>query len=215
VNEDTLNFSRIVALREEMVRNRDGATPLWASNWGWNSLPGDWRGDASIWGSVSADQQIQYTLAGLDRAEREWSWLGGMILHQWQPSAESVDAQWGFALIDQNDTPTPLYEALTTREPQPRAVNGLYFPTNPFTRYSGVWTFGELGADIGWIRDSQLEFDFAGRDVALLLRQDDFVAFLYPQLDNPPIPRRDASRNTFINLKRQPDTRASTCPCCT
>src|SRR5690606_30651696 len=106
-------------------------------------------------------------------------------------------------LIDQNDTPTPLYEALAARPQQSHAVNGLYFPANPFTRYSGVWTFGELGADIGWVQDSQLEFDFVGRDVALLLREDNYVAFLYPTIDGQPANAtpRDASGNAFINLK--------------
>lgn len=203
VEDDTLNFSRIVALREEMVSNGDGATPLWASNWGWNSLPDDWNGDPSIWGSVSEDEQVQYTLAGLNRAEREWSWLGGMILHQWQPTTDPTNPQWGFALIDQNNSLTPLYEALAARPAQTHAVNGLYFPANPFTRYSGVWTFGELGADVGWLRDSQVEFDFAGHNVALLLRQDDYVAFLYPTIDEQPANATplDASGNAFINLK--------------
>ncbi len=49
-----------------------------------------------------------------------------------------------------------------------------------------MWTFGELGADIGWINDSSLRFDFAGRDVALLLREDDYVAYLYPTVDDQP-----------------------------
>ena len=53
VRDDTLNFSRIVALREIMVQHGDGAKALWASAWGWNSLPADWAGAPSIWGSVT------------------------------------------------------------------------------------------------------------------------------------------------------------------
>ncbi len=80
-------------------------------------------------------------------------------------------------------------------------MNGLYFPANEFTRYSGVWTFGDLGADIGGA-DSQFDFAFAGSDVALLLREDDYVASLYATIDGQPanaLPQ-DASGSTMVNL---------------
>ena len=102
------------------------AKALWASNWGWNSLPDNWTGAPSIWGSVTGDQRTSYTLAALDRADREWAWLGGMILRNWQPAAPPDDPQWGFALIDSQGSPTPLYTALVNR-PVPAAANGLYF----------------------------------------------------------------------------------------
>lgn len=202
VAPDTLNFSRIIALREIMVQHGDGHKPLWASSWGWNTLPADWTGHPSIWGSVTAEQQAEYTLAALDRADREWPWLGGMIVHHWQPAAPPDDPAWGFALIDQRDQPTPLYTALAQRLPITTAADGLYAPVNPFARYSGVWTFGKMGADIGWLQDSQLTFDFSGQDAALLLRQDDYVGYLYPTVDGLPANAtpRDASGNAYVVL---------------
>ncbi len=100
VRDDTLNFSRIGRPARGDGAHGDGAKALWASAWGWNSLPADWAGAPSIWGSVSADQQVDYTLAALDRADREMPWIGGMILQQWQPDLPPDDPQWGFALID-------------------------------------------------------------------------------------------------------------------
>ena len=202
VGEDVLNFSRLILLREEMVRNGDATTPLWASSWGWNTLPESWEGEPSIWGSVTGEDQIQFTLAALNRAEREWPWLGGLTLHHWQPDAPPDSAQWGFALVDSRDQTTPLFDALAARVPQSRASNGLYFATNAFARYSGVWTFGDLGADIGWIQDSQLKFDFSGSDLSLLLRQDDYAAFLYATVDGQPANAtpHDAAGNAIINL---------------
>ncbi len=199
---DTLNFSRIIALREEMVRNGDAEKALWASDWGWNSLPDDWAGKPSIWGGVSSDQQVTYTLAALNRAEREWSWIGGMILNQWQPIASKSDPVWGFSLIDQNSQPTQLLKALVDRPNSKQAKDGLYPAVNSFTHYSGVWTFGALGADIGWVQDSQFTLDFEGSDVAILLRQDNYTAYLYPTVDGHPtnaVPR-DASGNSYIVL---------------
>ncbi|NDJ61620.1 MAG: hypothetical protein GYB67_10880, partial [Chloroflexi bacterium] len=203
VAAERLNFVRIVALREIMLRHDHGRAPLWASEWGWNHLPEDWPGEPSIWGAVGQDEQVTYTLDALARADREWPWLGGMIMQHWQPSIPEDHPFWGFALIDAQDVPTELYTALAARMPPSAASDGLHFPTTDFAQYSGVWTFGDLGADIGWVQDSQLTFDFAGSAVALLLRQDDYFAFLYPTINGQPANAtpRDASGNAYINLK--------------
>ncbi|MFN8529382.1 MAG: O-antigen ligase family protein [Anaerolineae bacterium] len=204
IDADVLNFSRVVALRDVMVAHGDGRKPLWISEFGWNSLPSEWSGEASIWGSVSTSEQSAFTLAALNRAEREWPWLGGMILSQWQPAAPPNSALWGFSLVDAQGQFTPLGNALTAYVPVTTATNGLYFAANPNADYSGVWTFSQsLGADIGWVQDSQLDFHFSGRNVSLLLRQGDYEAYLYPTVDGIPanaLPL-DSSGNAFINLK--------------
>jgi len=202
ISPNTLNFSRIIALREEMVKNQDGKKAVWAMNWGWNSLPENWEGQPSIWGQVSSETQVAYSLGALDRAEREWPWLAGMILQHWQPLASAGDPIWGFALINQKDQPSPLYDALTKRSRPVAAENGLYPATTPHARYSGVWTFGSMGADIGWVQDSQLDFEFLGQAVSLLLRQDNYVGYLYPSIDGqrPNATPHDASGNAYIVL---------------
>ncbi len=205
VDEQVLNYSRIIALREIMARHGDGKKRLWASNYGWNVLPDDWAGQPSIWGAVGEAQRTRYTLQALDRAHREWSWLGAMFLHHWQPAAAKADAQWGFALIDQAGQPSTLLQALSAY-PQPvLAQNGLFHAVNDHARYSGDWQFSDLGADIGRRQpsDSRLEFDFYGTDLALLLREDDYVAFLYPTVDGQPAnaTQRDANGNAYIFLR--------------
>lgn len=213
IDESLLNFSRIIALREVMLANDDGKTPLWASHWGWNALPADWSGEPSIWGAVRADEQIAFTLQAFDRAHREWPWLGAMILHHWQPAAAADSAQWGFALMGPKSQPSPLLKAIQNYPFPNRAQNGLYHPRTPFARYSGVWQFSELGADIGWLNssDSQLEFDFFGTELAMLLREDDYVAFLYPTVDDQPANAtpRDSSGHAYVFLRshsHQPET---------
>lgn len=202
VDPDTLNFSRLIALREIMVENGDGAKPLWVSNFGWNSLPTDWTGEPSIWGQVNAEQHTQYTLEALNRAEREWPFLAGIVLHHWQPDAAPNDPIWGFALVDQEGQPTPLLQELQQHQSSTTAQNGLFHADNPYAHYSGVWRFGDLGADIGWVNNSQLDFEFTGRDISLLLRQDDYVAYLYPTIDGQPANAtpRDAAGNPYIIL---------------
>ena len=134
-----------------------------------------------------------------------------MILQQWQPDALVNDPEWGFALVNPQGNITHLWSALAQRSQPTTATNGLYFPANPFARYSGVWTFSVLGADIGWVQDSQLDFTYSGSDLALRVRQDNYVAFLYSTVDGQPanaLPR-DASSNTILNLTsdtRLPET---------
>ncbi len=205
VDETTLNFARIIALREVMVKYGDSKKPLWASNYGWNSLPAAWQGDPSIWGAVTESERTQHTLHALDRAHREWPWLGAMFLHHWQPEAKEDDPQWGFSLITQAGEPTPLLLALQAYPLPNVAQNGLYHAVNEYARYTGNWQFGELGADIGRAEpsDSQLEFDFYGADLSMLLREDDYVAFLYPTVNGQPAnaAQTDASGKAYIFLR--------------
>ena len=215
VAEVRLNFSRIVALRELMLQHGDGHKALWASAWGWNSLPTDWYGPHSIWGQVTAQQRSDWTLAALARAEREWPWLGGMILQHWQPAAPPDDPLQGFALLDASGRATPLLNALAGLPRPSAAGNGLHPVSNPWAEYSGIWTFGEAGADFGWINDSQLQFDFAGEEIALLVREGDYVAWLYTTLDGEPanaLPRGQDGRAylTLTSATRQPNLRLVT-----
>jgi len=165
IDLDTLNFSRVVRLREIMEANGDSHKAVWASNWGWNALPADWDGQPSIWGEVDTATQATYTLGALDRAEQEWPWMAAMTLYHWQPAAPADDPVWGFALMDRNDQPTPLYNALKGREATKAAGIGWHAPDTTYATYQGVWTFGERGADIGWLSDSRFAFQFHGTDV--------------------------------------------------
>lgn len=204
VDPDVLNFSRLILLREVMRRHNDGNTPLWGSAFGWNTLPTDWPGAPSIWGGVSADGLIAHTLAAFDRAEHEWAWLGGLLIQHWQPAAPFDDPIQGFALIDPTGQSTGLYTALVDRHVarDQAAGIGLHHPISPYAGYTGVWTLGELGADIGWLQDSRLTFRFTGSAVGLLLREDNYVAFLYPRV-NGERPHRlpvDSLGNAYITL---------------
>jgi O-antigen ligase len=199
-----LNFNRILLLRDIMLRHDDARTPLWASEWGWNSLPADWSDDPSIWGSVSTEQQIAYTRDALQLTADRYPWLAGMALSHWQPAAQSTDnARWGFALLDQADQPSPLLGSLVGDAERPNAAPiGLHRPDNPYARYTGVWTFGELGADIGWVGDSSLEFTFRGDALSLLVREGNYTAYLYMTIDGKPanaLPS-DADGNTYLLL---------------
>lgn len=112
VSTSVLNFSRLILLREEMVRQGDGDTPIWAVEFGWNSLPADWQGQPSPWGSDDMSKQTARTTQAIQRARQEWGWLSVMGWAQLQPAAPATDPLWGFALLQADFQPTPFYQAL-------------------------------------------------------------------------------------------------------
>ncbi len=209
VSPQVLNFSRIIALRELMTRHGDGDKPIHASAWGWNSLPEDWNGALSIWGAVTSEQRSAWTLAALERAQQEWPWLGAMILQHWQPPQPANHPQQGFALLDANDQKTPLLWSLEAIGSARGAGVGLHAVDSRWAQYSGHWSFGTLGADFGWLNDSEVQFDFVGEEIALRVREGDYVAWFYAKVDGQPanaLPR-DSAGNAYLTLTsatRQP-----------
>ena len=196
LSPDTLNFSRIILLHNIMQQFGDDTKLLWASNFGWNSLPPDWTSTPSIWGQVSADQQEAYTQAAYQRASREWPWIGGLILEHWQPAAPAIDPIQGFAV-------SHLAAQWATDSVFPAAADmladaGLYPMTDSRIQYNGAWHTGPLGADVqpGTEPNKSIPSTLSvvvdggssgGQTLALRVRRDDYVAYLYPLLDGKPV----------------------------
>jgi O-antigen ligase len=196
VDLDTLNFSRIILLREVMERSGDGHKAVWAGNWGWNALPSDWTGSPSVWGQTSAETQMTWTLAGFDRARQEWPWMGVMFVENWEPFAAADDPRWGFSL-----------KRWVNAETLPPADETVAFPgfhlasnTDPTQQFEGGWRFSpEYGADISQSGDS-VSLSFWGTDVAVRVRRADFRARFYATVDGQPanaLPR-DENGSTLV-----------------
>ncbi len=109
VDPQVLNLSRLILLREEMVRHGDGDIPIWAVEFGWNSLPQDWYGQAPPWGTDDISKQMDRTVKAVQRIRQEWSWLGVLCWADWQPALPNDDPHWGFALLDADSEPTAFY----------------------------------------------------------------------------------------------------------
>ncbi|NTW97417.1 MAG: polymerase, partial [Oscillochloris sp.] len=78
---DTRNdVSRVVLLREVMERNGDAGTPVWVSEFGWNSAPESIPAERrSTWGQpVSEELKGAYLVGQIERARQEWPWMGTM-----------------------------------------------------------------------------------------------------------------------------------------
>ena len=180
--EGDFNFSRIILMRENMVTHGDGDKPIWGSNFGWNHLPADWQGPPSIWGQVSAEDQITFTQQAFERARNEWPWLYGLVLHHWQPDASTDNPIQGFAVapnIEQWASVVPHVEAL---------IPGFYDVQNPYTVFDGEWQLGPLGADalpIDATRpdatqlENRVDITFYGTDFGLRVRRYDVITGYY------------------------------------
>lgn len=206
VASDTLNFSRLILLREEMVRRGDGHKPLWGSNFGWNHLADGWTGPPSIWGQVSMDERAVFTREAYQRAAQEWPWVGGLILQHWQPDAPADDPQQGFAVA-------PVIDAWVEDGWLARDQGlppGRHPVQNAYTEYSENWRFSDLGVDaeihnpdaVTPDMENRITVTFAGTDFAMPVRRDDSSAYLFITVDGEPanaLPRQPDGE-TFLLL---------------
>ncbi len=197
VDLKTLNFSRGILLREVMERNGDGDKALWAGNWGWNSLPADWTGSPSLWGQTDVQTQVTRTMDALERARREWPWMGLMFLENWEPNVPQDNPRWGFSIKEQVASGKwQVASDASTRSPLPPftpAYPGFHLasPLDPAQVYTGGWRFSpEFGADISetavTVPPDSMTFTFWGTDVGLRVRRANFRARLYITVDGQP-----------------------------
>ena len=204
----TLNFSRAILVRELLLELGDGGTAVWAGNWGWNSLPDGWSGPPSIWGQTTAEGQADWTVAALERARREWPWMGLMFLENWTPGAAADDPRWGFSIAER-----PAADALAAwlaAQPPDVALPGFHpaRPDDPAQRYSGGWQFSpQFGADIGGDGD-RVTFTFWGTGVGLRVRRADFRARLYATIDGQPANALPRDENGATLVLTSPDPAA-------
>lgn len=110
-----IDVSRLPLLREVMERNGDADKPVWISEFGYNSAPAGMPG-RETWGApVSEAQKGAYLVGQLERARREWPWVGVMCVWflRWGGEAPNPsDPTPYFALVDPDFRPLPAYTAL-------------------------------------------------------------------------------------------------------
>ncbi|NLD44062.1 MAG: hypothetical protein GX657_11275, partial [Chloroflexi bacterium] len=112
VDADVLNLSRVILLREEMLRRGEGAKPIWALEGGWAALPEGWTGQPSPLGSDSPALQASRLQDAFSRVQREWPWMTLFCALHLQPVAQVDDPVWGLSLLGLDGNPQPLMLAL-------------------------------------------------------------------------------------------------------
>ncbi len=214
VDPGALNFSHILLMRREMELHNEAGKSIWITQFGWNALPDGWSGGKSVWGGVSGEVQAAYTYDAVVRAAAEWPWLGGMYLENLQPRGgpqSAIDPRWGFALLNPDGSPRPLWATWqgaiadlgAGRVPTPRgqsfaippnarprdsAILPAAFAPNPRADFSPGWRFGALGADVPDRPDARVSVHFTGDDFALIVKRGEyrFRAYVYVTVDGKP-----------------------------
>jgi hypothetical protein len=178
------NFSRPVQTREIMVKNGDAAKPVWASEYGWVSLPRDWAGDPSPWGNpVSPEKQAKYLYQGYLRAQQEWPWMGVMAIWNFRTVQPPTDPNQagnptrGFSIVNYDFSPTPAYTLLQQQAPAlDRAYTGAYSAASPLIQHAGGWSLsgsGDAATLVAQADGAQATIDFSGTRLDLELSGGD------------------------------------------
>ena len=192
VDQNALNFSRPILVREVMLAQGDGYKPIWGGNWGWNGLPAGWAGPKSPWESVSQADQVIFTKHGAIRATAEWPWMSKMFLHHWDPVTTGPnDPASGFTV--KGSSLTGQLSDLMSDQSSATNVAGYYPATAdmPHTEWRGDWRFSpEFGADMSEKSDGQdpdqVIFRFQGTEVGLKVRRANYRARLNIMIDGVP-----------------------------
>ncbi len=114
-DEQVLNFQRVVLQRRIMERHGDSEKPVWFVEYGWNAAPESFTDEALIWERVSEEQQAEYTLQGIELAQREWPWAGAFNIWYFRQNGQQYspdDAAYYFRMVDIDFTPRRMYDAV-------------------------------------------------------------------------------------------------------
>jgi O-antigen ligase len=179
-----LNFSRVELLRQVMLDHGDVDTPIWATAFGWNALPSAWQGSPSPWKSDTPPVQAQRTAAAIERARRDWPWLGPMLAIRWDTSNLTAnDPARGFALVE---TPQVLGTIQKAASNDDIATPGRYPANHPSGHYSPGWRFSRAIADISHAEPRTLIIPFAGTRLDLAINRGFYRGYLWVTIDDQP-----------------------------
>ena len=193
-----LNFGRVELLRQVMLRHGDGATPLWATAFGWNALPAE----KSPWGGVGEEAQARYAARAYARARSDWPWLGPLFWAADCPDRLASDPWLGFALCGDGGVPRPVTAALAgAGAPAVVLSQGEHAVDHPGLRYDSGWRVTPDAADPSADGDA-LEFAFTGVGLDLRVQGGPYWAYYLINVDGRPADAlpRDESGAAYLAL---------------
>ncbi len=196
---DALNFRRVELLRQVMLAHGDAGTPIWATAFGWNTLPPDWAGQPAPWGSADEATQARRTEAAIRLARQNWPWLGPMLAVRWDSAGlPPDDPARGFALVDTPEVLAALEKAIPS---QAVATPGRYPAGHSSGQYSTGWRFAPPLADIPRFAPRTLTITFEGTDLSLRVNRGPFRGYLWVTVDGQPanaLPRDGTGRSYVV-----------------
>jgi len=183
LSPERFNVSRPILVHDIMMRYGDTTTPIWATEFGYNSLPKGWSGEPSIWGpNVDEQTQARYLVGGLTRMKEEWPWMGEIFIwgFRWAERPGTfgypVGGPYGapkpepyFALVNYDFTPRPAWNAVRRFARSQTLRTGRAAATDPLIQAGPGW---ERAADGATLRasapEATLTVPFSGTDLAVV-----------------------------------------------
>ncbi len=207
------NFPRAVLWREIMEAHGDAGTPIWASEYGWMSLPPGWQGDQGIWGNHPAADQAAWTVDGIRRAREQWPWLPTITIwaSRWPHDTHPDDPTPFFGLLSKDfERREPLLALERAYAAASSAGIGLHQETHAAFTFEGPWPrVPSDWASLGFHRqtgqpDARLELRFEGDSVGLLTRRGPDMGQVRVRIDGhsalaDALPR-NAAGESILNL---------------
>lgn len=212
---DRLNYRRVELLREVMVRNGEGAKPIWLNEYGWNAAPASLpRGDL-YWGRVTEDAQARYTVDGIRYGRQNWPWLGVINIWYFRQVGDipATRDDYYFRMVDVEFSEGLVYRELKKEIAAQRvAAPGRYGPLDPAISSSGRWsTLSEGQTSALALRSErpgdQLTVRFRGNGLALLAEHGPTAGRLSVTVDNSTaglegLPRDERGRR-YVDLRAE------------
>ena len=187
-----LNFSRVLLLRDVMVRHGDAGKAIWFNEFGWNAAPADMAPEKLKWARVSEEDQAAYTVRAIQKARREWDWAGVFCIWYFRQAGQMTpdDPAYYFRMVDVGFTPRLLYGSIKKEAEAVRTAGpGEYEVSNPALVTQGQWQVVRDGEATGeaFLRGSEpndsLTISFDGTEIELLVRRGPTQGALLATLD--------------------------------
>jgi hypothetical protein len=178
---DVLNFRRVELQREIMERYNDDGKAVWVNEYGWNAAPASFSEEDLPWKRVSEEEQAEFTLQGIELAQRDWPWAGVFNIWYFRQTGQQYppdDAAYYFRMVDVDFTPRRVYDAVQDATGKLFvATPGHFEETNPAVAAGPGWTTVIEPEASGQALfqssepGSSLTFTFRGHSVDLLARE--------------------------------------------
>ncbi len=144
-DKNLLNIHRVMYLREIMDANHDEHKPIWATAFGWHTLPQNWQGQPPPIASDIPEKQRKRTEEAIIFARDTWDWLGPIFAIRWDDyGLAEDDSTRGFAVKPQF-LETFRFAGQNLGH---TATVGKYSATHPSGQYSDDWSYGYGMADV-------------------------------------------------------------------
>ena len=141
-----LNFRRVELLRQVMEKNGDKGKAVWFNEYGWNASPESIPPDKLIWGRVTPEQQADYTVRGIEYAQKHWPWAGVFTIWYLRQVGDiaPTESEYYFSLVNPEFVPGTAYREIrdVTHTQDQVATPGEWSPLAPPVHAGSGWEIG-------------------------------------------------------------------------